>query len=110
MKVLNQTKRTLISNNVIMPKSLIDQSLGMIKYKTPQAMLLTTRFGIHTLFMRYAIDVLILDGANKVVYLRENLTPNEHFLWNPKYNKVLEVPSGVIKQSKTKKGDQLVLT
>ena len=109
MKVFNQTKNTVIAKNVIVPKSLLDQTVGLLRYKTPTAMLLKTRFGIHTLDMRYPIDVLILDKQNKVEVMKENLKPNRIFLWNPKYDTILELPSGAIKRTKTQIGDLILL-
>lgn len=96
-----------ISQDVVVPTSLLDQSLGLLKYKTPVAMLLKTRFGIHTLGMRYPIDVLILDKQNRVVIIKENLKPNNAFVWNIKYETILELPPHTIKKTKTQSGDTL---
>lgn len=108
MKISNQTRHTILIEEVIEPKKLWDQSLGLLKYKTPVAMLLRTRYGIHTFSMRYSIDILILDKRNRVVKKKENLQPNRIFLWNPKYEIVLELPVGCIKKSKTQKNDTLI--
>jgi uncharacterized membrane protein (UPF0127 family) len=107
MKAFNKTRKTLLAENIVIPTSLMEQTVGLLKYKTPTAMLLKTRFGIHTLDMRYAIDVLILDKQNRVAALKENLQPNRIFVWNPKYHTILELPPGTIKKTKTKKGDQI---
>lgn len=107
MKVINQTRNTLLADKIIDPKTLLDQSLGLLKYKTPTAMLLKTRFGIHTLDMKYPIDVIILDKNNRVTALKENLKPNRIFIWNIKYNTVLELPGGTIHTTKTAIGDDL---
>lgn len=105
MSVVNKTKKTTLSESLIVPKSLMDQSLGLIKYKTPKAMLLKTRFGIHTLFMKYPIDIIILDKKNHVVTFKENMQPNDYFVWSIKHNLVLELPAGTIKSTKTQIGD-----
>ena len=107
MKIINQNRHTTIADTVIIPETLLDQSLGLLKYKIPTAMLLRTRFGIHTFGMRYPIDVLILDKQNRVVALKENLQPNHIYLWNFKYGTVLELPEGTIKKMETKLNDQL---
>lgn len=107
MQILNQTRHTTLADETIIPTSLRDQSLGLLKYKTPTAMLLKTHFGIHTFFMRYPIDVLILDETNKVVAMKENLKPNQIFLWNPKYETVLELPPGIIKKTNTQLRDRI---
>jgi len=105
MKIINETKKITIAQEVITPESLLDQSLGLLKYKKPHAMLLKTHFGIHTFGMKYAIDVLILDSQNKVITVKKNLQPNNIFLWNPKYETVLELPAGTLSKTKTEKGN-----
>jgi hypothetical protein len=99
----------MIAKNVVVPTSLLDQSLGLLKYKTPSTMLLRTHFGIHTLGMYYPIDVLILNKQDYVVAIKENLKPNNIFIWNINYGTVLELPKGTIKKTKTKLKDQLYL-
>ena len=107
MKVVNHTQKTTLAENLIIPTSLLDQSLGLLKHKTPTAMLLKTRYGIHTFGMHYSIDVLILNKQNRIVSLKENMKPNSIFLWNPKYETVLELPKGTIEKTKTELSDSL---
>ena len=107
MTVKNKTKKTVLTTELIIPKSLLDQSLGLLKYKTPHAMLLKTHFGIHTFGMKYPIDVLILDNQNKVVAMKENLKPNKIFVWNFNYETVLELPTEIIKKTRTETRDFL---
>jgi len=109
MKLFNNTKKTVIADDVIVPKTLLEQTIGLLKYKSPVAMLLKTRFGIHTLDMKYPIDVLILDKENKVVALKGNLKPNRIFLWHFKYDTVLELPVETIVRTKTQIGDKILL-
>jgi uncharacterized protein len=109
MKADNQTRKTTLAENLIIPKTLLDQSLGLLKYKTPSAMLLKTRYGIHTFGMQYSIDVLILDKQNCVAALKENLKPNRIFTWNTKCETVLELPVGAINRTKTQIRDKILL-
>jgi len=104
MKIINKSNKTVLSKNVIIPKSLITKSLGLLLYKTPQFMLLKTRFGIHTFGLKYAIDVIILDKNYAVCSLKENLNPNNIYIWNPKFEHVLEIPKGIIKKNKIQIG------
>lgn len=105
MKIINQTQQKTLADSVIIPISLLDQSLGLLKHKTPTAMLLRTRYGIHTFFMRYPIDILILDKTNHIVAMKKNLKPNRIFIWNFKHNIVLELPAETIEKTKTGRGD-----
>lgn len=82
-----------------------DRLLGLINPANPRILLLRTRFGIHTLFLKKPIDVLILNKEFKVVALKKNLKPYRVFFWNPKYEYVLEMPGGSILHTKTELDD-----
>ena len=81
-------------------ENLLEKSMGLLYKKTPEHIFFTTRFGIHTFGMKFPIDILILDDKNKIVYIKEFMKPNRIFFWNPKYNKVIELPSGNIDREK----------
>lgn len=95
----------MITLHVVETKGL-SRAIGLIGKKEPVAIFFKTRWGIHTLGMRFPIDVLILDSANKVVAMR-SLAPNHIFIWNPKYEKVLELPNGMIEKKKITIGDNI---
>lgn len=102
--IRNKTKNTLIAES-FSEKIGIKKFLGLIGSKNPNAVIFTTRFGIHTFLLKFPIDVLILDKDNKIVSLRNNLKPNKIFLWNIRHNIVIELASGSILKSKTLIGD-----
>ena len=81
-------------------KNLWEQTKGLLGTNKPYPLLFHTRWGIHTLGMKYPIDIVILDKNNTIVKLKENLKPNQIFLWNPKYTNVLELPEGTIQKMK----------
>jgi len=102
--IRNKTKNTLVATNFSRKKGL-EKVLGLIGKKNAQAIVFTTRFGIHTFFLRFCIDVIILNKDNKIVFMKKNLKPNRIYPWNPVYDLVIELPSGSIKKSKTQIGD-----
>ncbi len=61
--------------------------------------------GVHTLGMRFAIDVLYLDSEQKVVYLQGNLKPWRLAPVRLCAASVVELPPGTIAQTKTAVGD-----
>lgn len=81
---------------------------GLIGVKKPKAVFFKTHWGIHTFGLRFPIDILILDNENKVVKIKENLKPFRLFLWNPKFNSVLELPEGTVKNDNISIGDQII--
>ncbi len=107
MKILNITKKTTIAENVTEVRSLVDRTKGLLGSNQPKALILRTRFGIHTFGMNYPIDVIILSSKNVVVAKKENIQPNNIFVWSPRYNMVLELPGGSIQLSKTHIEDKI---
>jgi uncharacterized membrane protein (UPF0127 family) len=97
----------MLAENIIIPKTLLDQTLGLLKYNKPVTMLLKTHFGIHTFGMKYPIDIIILNSQNQIVALKKNLWPNSIYVWDIQYSTVLELPNGVIQKSKTQLQDDL---
>ncbi|GDX61770.1 hypothetical protein LBMAG33_0800 [Candidatus Levyibacteriota bacterium] len=68
---------------------------GLIGRK-PEPFFLQTRWGIHTFFLKFPIDVIIMDKEYRVVKIKEKISPNNIFFWNPLYNNVMELPNGFI--------------
>jgi len=109
VKVLNITRQTILAEDLKEAKNWQDRWFGLLKKSNPRVLLFQTRFGIHTLGLKTPIDVLVLDDNLKVVKLAR-VKPGKLFLWNPRFGVVIELPAETIKNSKTKIGDQLVLT
>lgn len=108
MKIVNLSKKTIISENVKEGKNFSDKILGLLRKSNPGSLMFKTRFGIHTFFLKVPIDVIVMDQNFEVVKLT-NVKPNKLFFYNPKYFYVLELPKGSIKKSKTQTGDILRL-
>lgn len=109
MRLFNQTKKITISENLTMLETIRDKTKGLLGKKDAEAIMFQTRFGIHTFFMHFPLDVLILDQAKKVVKIKENLKPNRLFFWPPKYETVIELPAGTIKKTNTELNDTFLL-
>lgn len=107
MLIQNKTKNTTLVDPAIYANSFFKGMFGLIFYDKPIGMIFQTHFGIHTFFMRYPIDVLILNKKNKVITIKTGLKPNRIYLWNPRYSTVIELPVGTIEKSKTEVGDFL---
>jgi hypothetical protein len=90
-------------------KNLREKIQGMIGKSEPMALMIKTRFGIHTFGVKFPIDVLILNNENKVVSLKEGFKPNRIFLWNPMHEKVIELPAETIKRTAIKMHDIIEL-
>lgn len=63
------------------------------------------RRGIHTLFVRFPIDVLFLDEEWKIVEMVKEIQPNSFYRPEAKAQYVVELPKGSIAKGKCQKGD-----
>ncbi len=90
-------------------KNIKEKIIGLIGRNKPEAIMLRTRFGIHTFGLKFPIDIVILDKNNRVVKLKKSLKPNRIFLWNPFYDRILELPEGTIEKKEIKAYDFLDL-
>ena len=62
--------------------------------------------GVHTLFVRFSIDVVFLDGAGRVVAI-ERLRPNRLGRIHPSARSALELPEGTADRFDLRPGDQV---
>jgi uncharacterized membrane protein (UPF0127 family) len=90
-------------------KTFLDQALGLINPKNSRTMFFQTRFGIHTFFLRKPIDILVLDSSYHVSLIKSSLSPYRLYFYPPKYNYVLELPEGYIKEKGIKLDDKINL-
>ena len=73
-----------------------EKSKGLLGTKKPEAVCFRTRWGIHTFFMKFNIDVLIINNEGRVASFKENLKPWRIYFWNPIHENVVELPKGTI--------------
>lgn len=109
MKIINQTKQSVITTNAIYLDSFVDKSIGLLNPKFPRSLWFKTRFGIHTFGLKKPIDVLILNLHSEVVLIQKNLSPWWIYLYPPVYNQVIELPQNTIKNTNVKIGDKIKL-
>ncbi|MFH1458423.1 MAG: DUF192 domain-containing protein [Candidatus Omnitrophota bacterium] len=113
MKIINKTKNTVLAEEAVIADTLFKRLKGLLgrRYlREAEALLITPCNSIHTLFMHFAIDVVFVDKACKVVktipYLKPFRITRPYF----KADFVLELPAGTIASSSTTPGDTLSLT
>ena len=63
--------------------------------------------GVHTMAMRFPIDVLYLDKENVVVHLEQNLAPWRFAPVRRKAKSVLELPTATVSATGTELGDKV---
>ncbi len=106
--LFNVTKKTVVSEKMLEKKG-VGKIIGLLAKNKAEAVFFKTRFGIHTFFLKFPIDLIVLSKEKKIVFLKRGVKPNRIVLWNIKYNFVIELPEGYIKKSNTQIGDILKL-
>jgi uncharacterized protein len=92
ISIVNNTRAKVLARDAVYLKSIFQKSIGLIGKRAPKALIFQTRFGIHTFFLKFPIDVLILGKNMKVVKVVSSLKPNRFLFWNPIYDLVIELP------------------
>ena len=107
MQMRNETKNVILSEDVLILKTLMKKAKGLIDINEAKAAFFKTRWGIHTFGMKWPLDCLILDNLGNVKRIKKNLVPNRIFFWLPIWNGVVELPAGKITETKTEIGDKI---
>ncbi|MBM3792638.1 MAG: DUF192 domain-containing protein [Acidobacteria bacterium] len=103
------TKGTVLADNAMPADTSGKRRTGLLKHTSLEAgegLWIKPSEGVHTLFMRFAIDVIFVNRKGVVVKLRPNMVKNRISLCL-RANSVVEVPVGVIASTGTAVGDQL---
>lgn len=107
--VLNATRNTSLGDSIVLAGSSRERRAGLLKQDFLEdggGLWITPCEGVHTMFMKFPIDVLYLDRAKRVRKIRRNLRP-----WRLSAclvaRSVLELPAGTADRSSTTVGDQL---
>ena len=90
-------------------KTFSQKLFGLIDSSQKPPVFLKTRFGIHTFFMRYSIDIILLSDNGEVIKMSQSLKPFSFFFYSFLYSKVIELESGFIKKNKIQIGDRIKL-
>jgi uncharacterized membrane protein (UPF0127 family) len=113
MPVINLTKKTWLATKVRKADSFLTRLIGLLKRTTlgpEEALWLTPSKGIHTIGMKFPIDVAFLDKGNVVVGIISGLVPYRITAVRLRGHSVLELPKGTLNKSRTEIGDQLEIS
>ena len=103
----------VLAKKVWVAKNFKERMQGLIVHKPlerEEGFLIPHCKGVHTFGMSYTIDVIYLDSNGKILAIRNKLTPNSVGPIHFKTDAVLELPSGVIEETQTERGDVIVLS
>ena len=110
--VFNRTRESFLGLRVAPADTLFARLkglLGRLRLKPDDGIWLVPSLGIHTIGMLFAIDLIYLDEANRVIHLVENLAPCRISPIRIKCASILELKSKSIFSSNTQVGDYLLV-
>jgi hypothetical protein len=110
--VFNRNRESFLALRVARADTLLMRLkglLGRIRLNPVDGIWLIPSQGIHTIGMLFAIDVIYLDGANRVIHLIEHLGPFRISPIRMRCASILELPSRAIYSSNTRIGDELLI-
>ena len=110
MRALNKTRQKVLATSLLEAKSLPERLWGLIPRRNlnpGEGLWIPLCNSIHTLFMRFELDILFVDKNLRVVDRREKLRPWKLILPVWRAYGVLELPAGTIASTETQIGDEL---
>ena len=109
----NETRGTTLGERIRVAETSLSRIVGLLGQSglDPGAgLLIFPSQAIHTVAMRFAIDVIFVDRNWRVVKLNPVMVPYRMTGISWKARCVIELPAGVIATSSTAVGDQLSVT
>lgn len=112
LEIANVTRGTVLGSEIRLADTGWSRLIGLLgnsSLSPGSGLLIQPSSGVHTFGMRFAIDVIALDRKLRVLGVWENLGPFRIAAVSLKTQRVLELPAGSIRRTRTQAGDQLAL-
>jgi len=109
LRVHNPSRKATLADRALIADTSKTRKTGLLKHhrlEPGEGLWLTPCEGVHTVGMKFPIDVLFLDKRRKVVKIRAGMARWRMSACFRAYS-VLELPSGTAAATKTAAGDQL---
>ena len=113
VEVENTTRNTVLGDRIVVAETSRSRMIGLLGKRGLEAgtgLLIYPSQSIHTVAMRFPIDVLFVDRNWRIVYLRPEMVPYRLTGIHWRARCVIELPSGIIAKTSTRIGDQLLVT
>jgi len=106
----NSTRGTIVGQCIRVAETGLTRIVGLLGERELQpgdGLLIVPSQGVHTLGMRFPIDIAVLDNEWRVIAIRRDLRPFRmtRVFW--KAAAVLELPSGMLESTSTIVGDAI---
>lgn len=112
MRVINERKGTVVAEQARLARGAWSRLRGLLGRRAladGEALLLSPCSSVHTMFMRFPIDVVFIDGGNRVVKVVSELRPFRVARAPGSARTVLELAAGAAGRARVEPGDRLVM-
>ena len=110
MRALNLSRQTRLAARAGVADTFLSRLVGLLGQRSlneDEGLWIKPCRSIHTVGMRFSLDVVFLDAQNRVVKTRSGLAPFRICWGGREAVSVLELPAGTIEHSHTAPGDQI---
>jgi uncharacterized membrane protein (UPF0127 family) len=113
LRITNTTRGSVLAEQCEQARSFLARGKGLMgreRLAPSDGMLIDPCSSIHTFFMRFAIDVVFINRAGRVVGLRAAMPPGRPYAGAWGARAVIELPAGTIAASGTQLGDAIEMS
>jgi uncharacterized protein len=110
VRVVNESRQCVLGARIGVPNTLLSRLRGFIRRRPPEAgegLFLAPCKGVHTFWMSFPLDVLLIDESGTVVAAHTDLPPGRRTPLYRSAHYALELPMGSIVATETTVGDRL---
>ena len=111
LRVRNLTKNTILADRADIADTSETRQRGLLKHTglaDGEGLWIVPCEGVHSFFMKFAIDVVFINKKRVVTKVRPNMVKSRIAL-SFRAHSTIELPVGMIEKSRTTVGDQLEL-
>ena len=111
MIVRNSDRDTVLGEAIEVADTAVRRVKGLLGrecLEDGQGLLFKQCSSLHTLFMRFPIDILFIDKKGKVLRIRADVKPFKFVAAPLRAQYALELPAGSVALSKTREGDRIL--
>jgi uncharacterized membrane protein (UPF0127 family) len=112
VRIWNRTKNALLGESIGVADTSWSRMKGLLGregLESGTGLLIVPSQAVHTIAMRFPIDVLFLDRNSRVIHAQPSLVPYRVTAVHWRAHFVVEMPVGVIAQTSTSVGDELLI-
>ena len=114
-QLLNRSKQTVLASEVELADTSWTRMKGLLgqtsdEFTSGKGLWIIPSQGVHTIGMKFPIDVIYLDSSYRVIHLCHALHPFRIAAVKLKARSVIELPAGTLTQTQTSVGDVLEIS